>query len=399
MELSKTERENLMKRIEELELEKRRLEKELHERNIVEEDIHFAWAGNLGRWEWYVKENRVDANPLKAGALGFDMGELSPGHQGFTDRIHPEDYERTMEVMRRHLRGEEPVYEVEYRIRTKDGRWKWFYDRGVVVERDEEGAPVHLTGIVFDITPQKEAEAELKRSQKELEEALATKNRFFSIIAHDLKSPFNVFLGYTELMKSELGELSPEEIGEFAADIHSSAVGLFRLLQNLLEWANLQQGLITIRRERIELDGLVRDALGLLTLTAEEKGITFEVNIPPRITVTADTNALGTVMRNLISNAVKFSHSGGTVEINAYPEERDSVRIEVRDIGIGMSEELKTRLFNVESTEPRSGTADERGTGLGLVLCKELIEMMGGILQVESRENEGSTLSFNLPAG
>jgi signal transduction histidine kinase len=104
-------------------------------------------------------------------------------------------------------------------------------------------------------------------------------------------------------------------------------------------------------------------------------------------------------MRNLISNAVKFSHSGGTVEINAYPEERDSVRIEVRDIGIGMSEELKTRLFNVESTEPRSGTADERGTGLGLVLCKELIEMMGGILQVESRENEGSTLSFNLPAG
>ena len=399
MDLSNTRRENLVRRIEELQRKNTELEKELHEKTVVDEDIHFAWAGNLGRWEWFVKENRVDANPLKAGALGFEVGELPPGHQGYTDRLHPEDYKHTMEVMRRHLRGEAPVYEVEYRIRAKDGGWKWFYDRGVVVERDEEGAPVRLTGIVFDITPQKEAEAELKRSQEEIEAALTTRNRFFSIIAHDLKSPFNVFLGYTELMRNELDGLSPEEIGEFAEDIHTSAVRLFRLLQNLLDWANLQQGLLTLERERLDLGDLIGEAAGLLTMSAEHKGISFEMNIPAGTAVSADKNALSTVIRNLLSNAVKFSRSGGTVEINAAPAGDGTVRIAVKDYGIGMSEGLQKNLFQIESMEPRSGTADERGTGLGLGLCKELVEKMGGTLHVESRENEGSTLSFNLPAG
>lgn len=163
--MSNSENNGLLKRIEELETEVNLLKKEKEnrviqerERIITEEKLEFSWAGNLGRWDWDYKTGEVAFNPLKVQTLGYEYSEVEPHVTWFTAQIHPDDYDPTMDNMKEHLMGKIPVYEVEYRMKTKSGSYKWFYDRGRVVEKDKEGKPLRLTGIVFDITERKEAE-------------------------------------------------------------------------------------------------------------------------------------------------------------------------------------------------------------------------------------------------
>lgn len=168
IETQTASREQLVDRIEELE----RLTEQLLLEKEQEVGLKFPWTGNLGQWYWDVETNRVTCNPMKVMALGYgrdDVPEEIP-YSFFTDKIHPDDFEKTMENMRNHLYGEHPVYEVEYRIRTTKGKWKWFYDRGKVTKRSPEGKPLFLAGIVFDITSQKEIELDLSKKNLELEE-------------------------------------------------------------------------------------------------------------------------------------------------------------------------------------------------------------------------------------
>lgn len=161
-------REDLLVRVQELE----RLTEQLLQEKEQEVGLKFPWTGNLGQWYWDVEVNRVTCNPLKVIALGYERDEIPEEipYSFFTDKIHPDDFEKTMENMRKHLYGELPVYEVEYRIKTKKGKWKWFYDRGKVTKRSPDGKPVFLAGIVFDITSQKEMEMDLSQKNQELEE-------------------------------------------------------------------------------------------------------------------------------------------------------------------------------------------------------------------------------------
>ena len=134
--------QQLKERVRNLELEKSECERRLHEHYRIQDEMYFPWAGNLGRWDLNIKTHEVICNPLKVETLGYTMDELEPVYQFFTELIHPDDYEDTMEAMREHLRGDAPAYEAEYRIRTKAGGWKWFYDRGIVTKYDEEGKQI-----------------------------------------------------------------------------------------------------------------------------------------------------------------------------------------------------------------------------------------------------------------
>ena len=238
---------------------------------------------------------------------------------------------------------------------------------------------------------------ELKKQRKELQELNATKDKFFSIIAHDLRGPFNGFLGLTQLMAEELENLTSEEIKDFTLSMRNSAADMFRLLENLLEWARMQQGLITFNREIAQLAPIVDESIAIILEPAKIKGIEINLDIPDDITVFADRNILQTVIRNIVSNAVKFTPKGGRIRVSAKAANHSNIEISIKDTGIGMSNKMIDDLFRLDVQTNRKGTDGEPSTGLGLLLCKDFIEKHGGKIWVESEEGKGSTFRFTLP--
>jgi PAS domain S-box-containing protein len=360
--------------------------------------LKFSWTGNLGHWYWDVRKNIVQFNPLKIKAIGYDPSEFSEpiGFQFFTEKLHPDDYEQVMQNMRDHLSGLSSVYEVEYRIKAKDGSWKYYHDRGKITQYDANGKPLLLAGIVFDITKKKEAEQTLMESEKKLRELVATKDRFFSILAHDLKSPFNILLGFSDVLhvSSQKGDYQKTEL--YAGLIHETAQQTYSLLENLLEWSNSQRGKTQFEPAIIDLKPLIDDTTKLLQNIAETKNITLENKISSNIVAFADGNMLTTVVRNLVSNAIKFTNPGGIIKIEALFDDTKT-DILITDNGIGMEKEVLDKLFKIEHSVSTPGTNDETGTGLGLILCKELIDKHNGSIQVESSLGKGSCFTISLP--
>ncbi len=239
---------------------------------------------------------------------------------------------------------------------------------------------------------------ELTQTKNSLEKTNSEKDRFFSIIAHDLKSPFMGFIGMTELMADQINSFSQEELTQFSRQMSSSAKNLYKLLHNLLEWAQMQRGGIVYNPEQVNLHEIVSQNIEFLTASALNKGIRLISGIPAGQAVVADKAMLNTILRNLIANGIKFTNSGGEVKVTSQPAEMNFIRISVADSGIGMSEQLVKNLFKMEQRVGRTGTNGEESTGLGLLLCKEFVEKHGGKISAESVEGTGSTFSFTLPA-
>jgi signal transduction histidine kinase/ligand-binding sensor domain-containing protein len=230
----------------------------------------------------------------------------------------------------------------------------------------------------------------------ELIELNTSKDKFFSIIAHDLKNPFNIILGYSEMLRDEIKSGNLSIIDESAGLIHTSAVQTLRLLENLLEWANSQRGKILFKPVKLDLNELLTEEFNTLSDMAAGKNIELKSFLIENFTITADRNMLKTVMRNLISNAIKFTYRNGKVEVKAISDNRQ-VEISVSDTGIGIDKETNSKLFRIDANISKPGTDNEKGTGLGLFLCKEFIEKHGGRIWVESEEGRGSTFRFCLP--
>jgi signal transduction histidine kinase len=230
----------------------------------------------------------------------------------------------------------------------------------------------------------------------ELKEANTTKDKFFSIVAHDLKNPFNSLLVLSEILLDDYETLTDEERRQFIYQIKFSAKNTYSLLQNLLEWATSQANKSSILRENINLAELTSDALTLLKPIAKNKKISLNSNVPDKLFAYADKNMVSTVILNLLTNAVKFTPQKGLVEISSY-EKNNHIEIVVADSGIGISEDNQKKLFRLDEKFQTDGTDKEKGTGLGLVLCKEFIEKNNGEIWVKSKEGEGSMFYVSLP--
>ncbi|MBA4407985.1 MAG: hypothetical protein C0397_01020 [Odoribacter sp.] len=252
--------------------------------------------------------------------------------------------------------------------------------------------------IFINITERKLAEQEIKLKNEELQQLNAEKNKFFSIIAHDLRGPFSGFLGLTQVMAEELSSLTMAQIQEHAISMKNSATILYRLLNNLLEWSQIQNGSVPFNPEVIQLRPIADESMEMVLESAKTKEIEIVNYIPAGLEVFADTNMLQTVIRNLVSNAVKFTHKGGKVSVSAKVNSDKSVKISVQDTGIGMSQTLVENLFRIDVKTGRKGTEGEPSTGLGLLLCKEFVEKHGGEIWVESKVGKGSTFSFTIPS-
>jgi len=281
---------------------------------------------------------------------------------------------------------------------NKKKNGEFFWESAVISPvKTDKGVITHFLAVKEDITQRIKAEEEIKRKNEELIKINSEKDKFFSIIAHDLRSPFNGFLGLTQIMAEELSSLKRDEIQEIALSMQNSATNLFRLLENLLKWARMKQGLIPFNKELVNLLPMVRDCVGMLKDATKNKEIEIGVNIPDLLKIYVDVEMLQTILRNLISNAIKFTPRGGKINILAKTSENKGVEISVADSGIGMDRAMVENLFRLDVKTNRNGTEDEPSTGLGLLLCKEFIEKHGGKLWVESTEGNGSVFYFAIP--
>jgi PAS domain S-box-containing protein len=238
---------------------------------------------------------------------------------------------------------------------------------------------------------------QLMENEKELRKLNAEKDKLFSVIAHDLRSPFTSFLGLTEIMTDETTELSKEEMREFAQEIQKSANGLYSLLENLLEWSSMQGGSAEFNPEKLNLSEIADYSLGLLQSAANLKEIAINSSIPGNLEVQADPKMLRSLIGNLISNAIKFTKRGGDVSISVSKHEQGWIKVEVKDSGIGMRQETVCKLFRIDKKVNTQGTEGEPSSGLGLILCKEFVEKHGGKIWVESEHGKGSAFYFTLP--
>lgn len=242
-----------------------------------------------------------------------------------------------------------------------------------------------------------ELESLLKIKNEELLDLVATKDRFFSIIAHDLKNPFNVIIGFSELILNSKGANNIENLKKYAGYIHHSSKQAFNLLTNLLEWTNSKRGMMNFQPVEIDVKPFVSDTYNILENNFNEKNIVFHQFIPENLLVDADRNMLGIIIRNLLSNAIKYTHIGGNISIKIEESNGNDVLFAIIDDGTGIKEDDIAKLFRNEILFTTSGTNNEKGTGLGLLLCKDFVDKHKGKIWVESEFGKGSTFYFTIP--
>jgi PAS domain S-box-containing protein len=324
--------------------------------------------------------------------LGYSQKELT-NISVIDELIHPEDQVQVKakfeDLIKNNTHGG-----VQYRHRHKNGSWVYLEAYGT---NQLNNPLIHSVVLnVRDITERKRTEQTIKDNEERLKELISTKDRFFSIIAHDLKSPFNSIMGFSDLIMEKLQQNDYEGLERFVSIIQESSKHAISLLTNLLEWSRAQTGKVRLNPESFDIGLLITDIVSLNHISAQQKNIILTNNAKERITVIADKAMINTVLRNLISNAIKFTQNGGKVEIAAICN-AEGLLVRVRDNGVGIRDEDVQKLFRIDCCFSTRGTENETGTGLGLLLCKEFIEVHQGSIWAESTFSKGSTFSFSLP--
>ncbi len=318
--------------------------------------------------------------------------------------VFPEDRDKFKQLIEKF--GYVKNYEIL--IKTKDN------EHLVVLEtayanKDKNGEVVSYRGILRDITEVKKTEQQLKNYVKELakvnkqllesEEELRninhSKDRLFSIIGHDLRSPFTALIGFSDYLIEDIDELEKGEITLYARKINESAKNIFSLLENLLDWSRIETGRINPEYEEFSMNSIADNAIQLLKANAQNKNVEVINNIPNGVFVIADRNMISSAIRNILSNAIKFTLPGKKIVFESELNEKYA-KISITDEGVGMSAEVLNNLFDFKSSHTTLGTRNEKGCGLGLIISKELVEKNGGKIFVESELNKGSKFSIML---
>ncbi|HNW50290.1 MAG TPA: ATP-binding protein [Prolixibacteraceae bacterium] len=284
----------------------------------------------------------------------------------------------------------------ELQQHCKDGSIVWV-EFITMFKTSDEGKVTSLVGISRNIDARKKAEIEIQQKNEELSRINAEKDKFFSIIAHDLRSPFASIVALTEMMADNTNPLTANDFLKYSKSLYKTASSTFNLLENLLEWSMLQRGITIFNPQPIYLNDFFNTSDEATLEIALKKNIKLVFPQNSSLTVWADQNMLRTIMRNLISNAIKFTQPGGTISVSTKKGNNSRVVFSIKDTGIGMSPEILNNLFRIDKNVSRPGTGGEPSSGLGLILCKEFVEKQGGDIWVESEEGKGSTFCFSIP--
>ena len=372
--IKELERENSILRQQQIEITEA---KELYLK-IFEEFPALIWRSRLDKLCDYFNKTWLD---FTGRTMEQEFGN------GWAEGVHPDDFDFCLQTYVNAF-DRKQSFSMDYRMKNKFGEYRWIRDFGRPFY-DIDNTFLGYIGSCYDIT-------ENKNNELKLIELNATKDRFFSIIAHDLKTPFNSIIGFSEQLVEQINEKDYEKIGELTNIILQSANRAMDLLMNLMEWAQSQTGRIEFKPENIEIVALINETTLLYDEIATQKSIAIKKMIPDKLTFFADKFMASTVFRNLISNAVKFTKQGGEVVFSAVKEQNEII-FSVTDKGVGISKNDIEKLFRIDQIFSTKGTNNEKGTGLGLILCKEFIEKHGGKIWVESEVGKGSVFKFILP--
>jgi two-component system sensor histidine kinase/response regulator len=306
---------------------------------------------------------------------------------------HPDDIRELIQTYQTSLKTRSN-FTHQFRLKNKELKYKWIMMVGTP-RFDEKNKFSGLIGTCSDISVQKETEVKIKEINKELTDINATKDKFFSIISHDLRSPLFGLTGLLEMISDGDSKIEKRNKDELMHDALLSAKNIYQLMENLLEWSQIQTGNIEFNPQTIPLYSLVNNVVSIYQQNLKSKNIKLDIEVDLNLLVFADKKITETILRNLLSNAIKFTPANGSIKISAIVR-KDEIVLSVKDDGIGMNDEQLDKLFKIEFARSTKGTAEEKGTGLGLILCKELIEKQNGQIWAESKLNSGSSFSFTL---
>lgn len=328
---------------------------------------------------------------------GYTQIELLEDQKFFFRIIYPDDFRMVKQKLKNFFQNSYKNSEsFEFRLINKNGNIVWVRNK-LTVLRNRKGEITKAFGLVSDISLQKKAEEDLHLSAQKLKKLNETKDRFISIISHDLRTPFSSILGFTDLLLSD-DDLSPEDRKQYISYIQESSKNMLGLVNSLLDWTRLQTGRINFEPVRFELFDIAQRAISSLSGFAIQKNITLKNEINSEFVVFVDSNLISQVFNNLLSNALKFTPGGGTITITAKQADQPRfIEVSVTDTGVGIKPENISKVFNIDSKFTTDGTSGEKGTGLGLSLVREIVERHGGKINVESTVGKGTRFFFTLP--
>ena len=336
--------------------------------------------------------NLLEANHAAVARTGYSREELL-GMNVFDLLTHQSGRREILRQWKEWPHGEPTILELVHA--DKEGReFPVEMKTGKICFGNRE----YILALARDITERKQAEKQLIQANQELQKANTEKDKLFSFVAHDLKGPIAGFLNLTERLSKDINSFSLQELEPLAREMHKSSESLYALLEDLLQWSLMRQGMLDYSPESACLNDLVTASFSIAKPLACQKDIALWNNVPKDIAVFADQKMIHTVIRNVFFNAVKFTNRGGNISIHAH-EAGSMVKVMVQDDGIGMNKETTLNVFAIDQRISLKGTEGEKGTGLGLALCKDLVEMHGGQIWIESEPGQGTTVYFTVPGG
>jgi hypothetical protein len=375
----------------------------------TEERFSFAVEGaGDGVWDWDMRSNTMRFSRLYMEMLGYTENELPHHADTWVNSVHDDDMERVQQNLQDYLNGRHSIYAVELRLRCKYGDYKWILRRGTVVSRDDAGKPVRMIGIHSDISQRKEAEQNLINAREDAENANRAKSQFLSSMSHELRTPMNAIMGFSQLLKMSTDQPLSESQLENVEEITKASNHLLELINEVLDLAKIEAGHIDLSIEAVVLGEVIAESLQLITPLAQKRGIQISLAqdgtkidvkrmLQQNNAVRADHTRLRQVLLNLLSNAVKYNAEKGEIVIDCRCVGDQQVRISISDTGAGITPQQQAQLFKAFNRLDAAQTEIE-GTGIGLVITKNIVELMGGNIGMDSQPGKGSTFWIELPS-
>jgi PAS domain S-box-containing protein len=351
---------------------------------------------NIGTWDWDIASGELYWSERIAPLFGGPQGHLETTYESFLNAVHPDDRQYVIDSVDACV-GQGAHYDIEHRVVWPDGTVHWVKESGDVVRADD-GKPLHMLGVVQEITRRKQAEEELILAREEAERANRAKSEFLSSMSHELRTPMNVILGFAQLLEADTATpLAPSQ-KEDVQQILKAGGHLLTLINEVLDLARIESGKIDLSIESVCASDVLRECMDLVEPLARQRGIRVVNEVSASFNVQADRTRLRQALINLLSNAVKYNRENGTIRCAALRTPEGMVRIGISDTGVGLTAAQQQGLFQAFNRLGAENSAVE-GTGIGLALTRDLVELMGGKVGVESAVGEGSTFWVELHAG